>query len=253
MFRRGFTLIEMVLTLLVSSILVLGIAGFIELGVTGYADSVDRQRLQTQAKFVLEKMTREVRHAVPNIFISGGNCFSFYPIVDSGFYVVSGGDINFIVGDPDASVATLKDKYLLIHPSQSLVAGQNLTALTNSFPLANMVEHVSSGAVGLTFSLPDRAKDLVGGSVSQRQYLTDINRQISYCIIGERVVRGEGDGNLPLTTQPLTDHDSALVTGTLSYTPATVQHNGVVHIDLNFTQNDESTRFQQDVQVLNVP
>lgn len=254
MIRRGFTLIEMVLTLLVSSILVLGIAGFVELGVKGYADSVDRQRLQTQAKFVFEKMAREVRHSVPNIFISGGNCFSFYPITDSGFYVVSGADINFIVGDPNATVATLKDKYLLIHPSQSLAAGQNLANIKhNSFPLTNMVEHVISGAAGSTFSLPNRAMDLVGGSVSQRQYIADPNKQVSYCLVSERVVRGEGDGSLPLTTRPLTELGSSSVSGSLSYTPATVQHNGVVHIDLNFAQSGESTRFQQDIQVLNVP
>ncbi len=40
MSSRGFTLVEMVLTLIVGSILVLGIAGFVELGTKGYADSV---------------------------------------------------------------------------------------------------------------------------------------------------------------------------------------------------------------------
>ncbi|MFD2016726.1 PilW family protein [Vibrio olivae] len=52
---RGFTLVEMVATIVVSSILILGIAGFIELGTTGYVDSVERGRLQTQAKFLLER------------------------------------------------------------------------------------------------------------------------------------------------------------------------------------------------------
>lgn len=63
---RGFTLIEMIMTIIVGSILVLGIAGFLELGAKGYTDTVARQRIQTQAQFVLEKMSRELRHAVPN-------------------------------------------------------------------------------------------------------------------------------------------------------------------------------------------
>ena len=57
---RGFTLVEMVLTMVVGAILVLGIAGFVELGSKGYSDTVARQRLQTQAKFVLEKMVMYV-------------------------------------------------------------------------------------------------------------------------------------------------------------------------------------------------
>ena len=65
---RGFTLIEMVVTMVISGIIVLGIAGFVEFGTKGYADSIDRQRLQTQAKFALEKISREIRHAVPNSF-----------------------------------------------------------------------------------------------------------------------------------------------------------------------------------------
>ncbi|MGI3026741.1 PilW family protein, partial [Vibrio cholerae] len=90
---RGFTLIEMILTIIVGSILVLGIAGFVELGSRGYADTVARQRIQTQAKFVLEKMARELRHAIPNSLAistdtASQQCLSFYPIVYSGFYAL---------------------------------------------------------------------------------------------------------------------------------------------------------------------
>ncbi|MGL5409769.1 MAG: PilW family protein, partial [Shewanella sp.] len=101
---RGFTLIEMILTIIIGSILVLGIAGFVELGSRGYADTVARQRIQTQAKFVLEKITRELRHAVPNSFASTQKqqCLSFYPIVYSGFYHLDAKDskqLSFVVGN----------------------------------------------------------------------------------------------------------------------------------------------------------
>ncbi len=65
---RGFTLMEMIVTIVVGSFIMLGIAGYVQLGMKGYADTIDRQRIQTQAQFVLEKMTREIRHAVPNSF-----------------------------------------------------------------------------------------------------------------------------------------------------------------------------------------
>jgi len=247
---RGFTLIEMVITMLVSSILVLGIAGFVELGTKGYAQSVDRQRLQTQAKFALEKMTREARHAVPNVFIADGNCLSFFPIIDSGFYAVSGSDINFIVGNPSASVSTLSDKQLLINPTQMLSPTDGLGALKNSFDLSSVVEISDPNISGATFSLPDKAPELIGGSVVNRLYISADNRKVSYCVGGSRVTREVGFSDSP---RPLTDASEVLVSGAVSYTPASVQHNGVVHIDLSFKQSDETTRFQQDVQVLNVP
>ncbi len=46
--------------LVVSSIVLLGVANFTELGMRGYFGSVERFRLQTEARFVLEKLSREV-------------------------------------------------------------------------------------------------------------------------------------------------------------------------------------------------
>ena len=40
---------------------------------------------------------------------------------------------------------------------------------------------------------------------------------------------------------------------TLSYQPADVQSNGVVELTLEFAENNESTVFEQDIQVINVP
>ncbi|MFA0054632.1 PilW family protein, partial [Vibrio echinoideorum] len=85
---KGFTLVELILSIVVSSILLLGLANFTEVGVKGYFGTVERYRLQTEANFVIEKISREMRHAVPNLFPSAvsSGCVSFYPIVDSGFY-----------------------------------------------------------------------------------------------------------------------------------------------------------------------
>ncbi|MDF4609339.1 prepilin-type N-terminal cleavage/methylation domain-containing protein, partial [Vibrio parahaemolyticus] len=49
---RGFTLMEMIVTIVVGSFIMLGIAGYVQLGMKGYADTIDRQRIQTQAQFV---------------------------------------------------------------------------------------------------------------------------------------------------------------------------------------------------------
>ncbi|KOO02775.1 PilW family protein [Vibrio nereis] len=237
---KGFTLIEMVVTLIIGSILVLGIAGFVEFGARGYSDTIERQRLQTQAKFVLEKISREVRHAVPNMLsnksVTGAtNCLSFYPIVTSGFYAVSGADLQFVVGSKSASVDTMKNLSLVINPTVSAAAQNNIVTLS-----------AVSSSKG-TFLLKSKAVQITGNSVSNRHYLFDPNGEVSYCIMGnqvQRLVNGVG-------ITPISDPG---VSGALNYSPATVQHNGVVSIHLQFTnKNNESTHFRQNIQVLNVP
>ncbi|KGY11114.1 MSHA biogenesis protein MshO [Vibrio tubiashii] len=238
---RGFTLIEMVVTLIVGSIIVLGIAGFVELGARGYSDTVERQRLQTQAKFILEKMSREVRHAVPNMLNSdlaiaqASSCISFFPIIDSGFYAVSGADINFVVGRDGTSVADLNLLNMVINPTQAIPTN-------NVFPLTN----VSSASN--TFTLPGAGSSMVGGSVSNRLYIYNPDGMVSYCLVSGQLRRSVNSAiALPLS-------DSGL-TGTLDYIPATVQQNGIVQLNLTFNNEtgDESTNFVQEIQVINVP
>lgn len=238
--KSGFTLIEMVITLIVGSILVLGIAGFVDLGARGYRDTIDRQRMQTQAKFVLEKMSREVRHAVPNMFsnelMAGAtDCISFYPIMTSGFYAVSGADLQFVIGSESMTVDDLSSLNLVINPTESMPS-------SNVFPL-NSVSSANN-----VFVLTGGANDLVGNSVSRRHYIYDPDGEVSYCLINQRVQRLVSRTSL----LPVSDQG---VTGSLSYSPATFENSGGIHINLNFTNEDgdESTNFRQNVQVLNVP
>ncbi len=238
---KGFTLIEMVVTLIIGAILVLGIAGFVELGARGYSDTVDRQRLQTQAKFILEKMSREVRHAVPNMLNSdlaipqATSCISFFPIVESGFYAISGADIQFVVGRNGVTANDLNSLTMVINPIQPE-------------PISNAVSLVNVSSAGDTFWVPSGAATLIGNSVSNRHYIYNPNGMVNYCLVAGQLRRSVSGANaLPLS-------DSG-ITGTLTYTPATVQNNGIVQVNMTFNNaaGDESTNFIQEIQVLNVP
>ncbi|WP_068711846.1 PilW family protein [Vibrio tritonius] len=237
---RGFTLIEMIVTIVVGSILVLGIAGFLELGMKGYTDTVARQRIQTQAQFVLEKMTRELRHAVPNSIAvtssSQQQCVSFYPVEYAGFYaideatqtlefLVRGGDNN---GDGTADEPTQYDDLkLIINPSRQ----QDFTDSAFYFTLSGPDTSVSL--------LSDHS--LVSGSIANRAYL--YKDSVAYC--------------LNFATQAITRNGTqvgdSVSSGTFSYEAPTLQRGGVVRLSLTLSQNGEQSRFEQDVQVLNVP
>ncbi|EGQ8074255.1 prepilin-type N-terminal cleavage/methylation domain-containing protein [Vibrio vulnificus] len=229
MSSRGFTLVEMVLTLIVGSILVLGIAGFVELGTKGYADSVDRQRIQTQAQFVLEKLSREFRHAVPNSFSDSGNCLSFYPIVYSGFYAVEGNDIQFLIGNTNATSPLASGLSLVINPSRQ----QDL--VSDSFDVSGLTNGAGY------FAVLNQAASLESNSINRRHYIFNANGRVEYCFTAGRISRNGVQ---------VADSVSA---ASFNYLEPTLQRGGLVHIKLTFTQNDESSHYQQDVQVLNVP
>jgi len=225
---RGFTLIEMVLTMVVGAILILAIAGFVELGSKGYADTVDRQRIQTQARFVLEKMMREIRHAVPNSFHAENNCISFYPVVYSGFYSIGGANDNqlsFVIGNrPVGNLSGLK---MIINPTSN-------TDFSSAIGL-------TSNATTITLAAP-----LTSQSVASRFFI--YSNQVSYCLdfTSQQITRSVNGMN------PVQVADS-VSSGVFSYVPPSLQRGGVVHLSLTFEQNGESSSFETDVQVLNVP
>ncbi|MZI92726.1 prepilin-type N-terminal cleavage/methylation domain-containing protein [Vibrio sp. CAIM 722] len=228
--RRGFTLIEMIMTIIIGSILVLGIAGFLELGAKGYTDTVARQRIQTQAQFVLEKIAREIRHAVPNSIAvtdnSNGQCVSFYPIKYAGFYGINeqSQTLQFIVGDAPSSYDGLS---LIINPSRQ----SDFTDNSIYFSLSG-----SDTTLSLTAN-----HVLLSTSIADRAYL--YQNSVEYC--------------LNLTTNALTRNNvqvgDSISRGTMSYEAPTLHRGGVVRISLTFAQNGEQSHFEQDVQVLNVP
>jgi MSHA biogenesis protein MshO len=51
-----------------------------------YADSTAREALIQQGKFVTERLTRELREAVPNSILIENDCIEFLPIINSAIY-----------------------------------------------------------------------------------------------------------------------------------------------------------------------
>lgn len=255
---RGFTLIEMILTIIVGSILVLGIAGFVELGSRGYVDTVARQRIQTQATFVLEKMTRELRHAVPNsiaisVNTSSQQCVSFYPIVYSGFYALNAADdkqLSFIVGNLSGSTDSLNFDGLMmfINPSrQSELAtekdgGMGISLNPNDLSKNGMAleQHKDESGRFVYYSLSPLY--LKSQSVGQRFYMYP-NQLVEYCL----------NYGASTITRNLIQVADSVSSGAFTYDEPTLQRGGVVHLSLAFAQNGEVSEFEQDVQVLNVP
>lgn len=247
----GFTLIEMIITIVVMAILVLGISSFIELGAKGYVDTVARQRIQIQAQFLLEKLSRELRSAVPNSIATTNSetCISFYPTQKAGFYAINPQkkQLNFLVGNPPQDYRSLS---AIINPSrQEDFAGPQSIAIDLSqasltvLPCQNDVSDTACNTVNVSNFSPAQLK---GRSVANRIYL--FNHKVSYCLnTTQGIMTRMQDDISPVTVA------ENIAMGSFTYASPTLQRGGLVRITLTFSQLGEQSFYQKEVQILNVP
>jgi len=77
--QAGFTLIEMIVVIVVLGIVAGVLGGFIYQAVNAYRDTSERSELVDRARVALERLAREVQHAVPNSIrvVAGGTGVEF--------------------------------------------------------------------------------------------------------------------------------------------------------------------------------
>jgi len=244
--QRGFTLIEMIVTIVVVAVIGLAIAGFVEYGMKGYVETIDRQKVQVKGQFVVEKMSREISHAVPNSFDSSitptsafaQKCLTFYAIKYSGFYHLdeSTDELDFIIGQ-DSPTLDAGD-YLIINPTTYSEFGVGSTKRISVSGLVSMSNVFTANSVSLSSQ-----------SIAQRHYIYDESASVSYCLVNDTV-----------QNQGLIQRNGITVADSINYAQSnfryeepSLQRGGVIHIDLVLEQNSEVSVYQQDVQVLNAP
>ena len=237
---RGFTLIELILTIVVVGIVALAASNTLQLGFQSYNDSIDRQDNQMQAKFVIEKLSRELRHAVPNsVAVTSINCVSFIPLKTGAFYLAlpqfNEKQIDTILLSKD-SVA-LDGLRLAINPSSQadLMNEANHRFIT----IESMTQ--SGGVTSIHFPNSNNNPAFISSSVSERAFIYRPS-PIEYCIQLGGVFRS----GIQLANQ--------VSSGSFTMESASVNRNGIIQMILVF-ENDlgETTQYQHDVQVINVP
>lgn len=253
--QKGFTLIEMIVTIVVAMFLFLGIAGFVQFGMKGYADSIDRQRLQTQAQFVLEKMSREIKHAVPNSFdvpvsIATQRCLSFYPIKFSGFYsydsVVRDGarTVDFLIGQDSPTLGT--NDFMVVNPTRQSDLTENNSGQRIS---VNTTEVVPDPDNVHQFSRTGSEVSLDSESIANRHFIYDVNSLITYCL---NTGTSETGGFITRNGETVAANIDA-AESEFRYLEPSLHRGGLVHIKLRFSQSGEVSDYLHDVQVQNVP
>ena len=262
--HRGFTLIELIVVIALSSIVAVISVTFIRQTIQGSIDTAARQRLAAAGAIINEQISRVLRSALPGSIrtTSDNRCIEYMPVIAASSY------ISLVIGTPIAqmqvvpySSSAAATGFLSIYPFASgNIYDQSdpgaLTDFTITIPAASTAQTINFGTTH-TFTTE---------SPLRRFYIS--TAPISICQQGNFLYRYEGYGfvdnvaNL-VASLPSTQASGREVLGAFiadnsmrfRFTPPTLQRNGVVTFDytLQDSAGDDELEQSQEVQIRNVP
>jgi MSHA biogenesis protein MshO len=281
--QRGFTLIELVITLVVSTVVVAFISLFISGPVMGFTDQARRARLVDAADAALRRIGRDVRRALPNSVrtTSAGGVIALEVLstVDGARYRAQPPGVAAQILDfaaADGSLNVLGPFTQLVKPWSSTthylavynvgVPGADAYELANVITPANTTINVSvDGATGedrvtlapafrFAYSSPTQRVFLVDGPVT---YLCDtvagtLVRYQGYDIQASQA-SVDSHGELIGAGATASLMANQLVSCSFAYTPGTAERAGLVTLQFAVQAQGETVSLLSQVHVDNVP
>jgi len=279
--QRGFTLIELVITIVVGSIVVAFMALFITIPVDAYTAQTRRAQLVDDADSALRFMGRDIHGALPNsvrITPAGSvTALELLATVDAARYADNGPVANpALVLDftaADTAFATTvpftqltlpwssTSSYLVIYnvgiPGANAYQGANVITPAGTITVAagatanqNLVTFPS---FQFAYGSPNKRVYLVSGPVS---YLCDTSAGTLTRYSGYTIAYTQPTSAATLTaagaTAALVSADVGTTCG-FTYSSGTAQRNALVKLQLQLTQSGESVQLLYEVQTANVP
>lgn len=282
--HNGFTLVELVVTITLSTIVVGFMSMFISVPVRAYADQTRRVELVDSAENTLRRIARDIRRALPNsirISASGSTvAVEMLSTVDGVRYrnrpppgdpakrlTFRTADSAFNTIGPFNEITrpfSSTDHYLSIYNVG--VPGADAYELTNTItPPGTRIDIVAdtisgednvtlSPAFRFAFRSPQKRVYLVEGAVT---YLCDtaagtMTRYSGYTIATNQTDR---DSHSELLTAGASDTQIAarISTCNVAYSPGTAQRAGLVSLDLAVSDTGETVSLLHQIHVDNVP
>ena len=250
----GFTLIELVTVILVLSIVSVGVGSYITFGVDIYRDAIGRDRQINESRFVIERLSRELRAALPNSIRVKDSCIEFVPITASSSYIAAP-----IVPQQSNKVMVVATNNmvlnkLVIYP---LSPGDIYRDPTGTIGKVFNVDSKVSGGTNIVELTLTNTVSFTQQAPSQRYFL--IENAVSYCADGDKIKRYAGYWPQGAQQAPTPLANGILMAQYQANPNPFVYHqdnlvrNAVVQIDFKFNYNDESLALYHEVHIVNVP
>lgn len=267
MSARGFTLLELVQVMVLLAIAVTGLTSYLSYSAFFYQESVLQQRLVDQGRFALERISRELRSALPNSvrWSQQGalECLEFVPIARSGIY-----------------------RHLPLYPSQAnqldvVTVGDDWSASAGQRVVVypTVAQHVYVVSQGRAITLPAQTLTDADGNVNtrrltlpnatsfsadspqQRFYLVD--SPVSFCRQGTQILRYSGYGYQEAQPLPplavgvplLSSLQNTSAELAFSYSAGSLSRHAAVQLRfiLGEGPTDTSLQLHHEVNIPNVP
>lgn len=263
----GFTLIELIIVIVISGIIAVGATRFVAHTASGYVATALRQGNAAMGVIVSEKISRELRSALPNsVRVNvAQDCIEFVPVLAAAKY--SAAPVVPLTADSSITMSYINcagcsgsDEHAVIYPSSQADAYTqgSTTALTTA---QATVASATSVTLASNHSFP-------ADSPSRRLYI--VGEPISYCYASESgengIFRYSGYGfNTSMVSRPSGGTRSMLVNNVSANTvefdvdPATLTRNALAEISFEvsvsapYSAANESLYIDQEVQIRNVP
>ncbi|RYZ93897.1 MAG: type II secretion system protein [Moraxellaceae bacterium] len=256
--ERGFTLIEVITVIVVLAILASMGGIFVVESTRSYQATQTRSRLVNTGRQALERMTRQLRVALPySVRLTNSNmCLEFMPIASGGNY--AGYVPDAVNGANPAATLTVSPHTVDFGVAQFLSIGAMAANELYGPSPASRATLNSRSNILLTFT---PAKGWTRNSVNKRFYL--LTKPQAFCIVGNQL-RFYADQDATATSVDTTSAFSLLAENVSAPTPFTLtagseNRNTVVQFAIAFVQGTlvaqgaESVTFNHSVMIRNVP
>lgn len=275
--NTGFTLIELVIVIVITGIISGITVVFLKIPVDQYIDVARRAAMTDIADNALQRMSRDLRTAVPNSVRLSGGYLEFLPTKAGGRYranPIGGLGLCAAAGD-ELSFTTADSCFEMTSPAISFAAGDSIvigsTQADGNAPYNNSATGVLrayTGAVGAQnkvvinatqfpafASLPSQRFAVVSGS---EQAVTYACENVGGTVDGTGTLnRYWAYGFNMVQTAPPTGGFSALLADNISACAITYnainQRNGLITIALTMLQGGEHIHLYSEIHVNNMP
>jgi len=270
--QQGFSLIELIVVIVVLGIISVGSTQYIVNSAESYRDTALRERQGSAARVAIEKISRELRNALPNSARTSASneCLEFVPVLGGSVYtslpLLSASSaftsVPFITDGAPAlgRVAVYPLSTVEIYaPSTTSASASSISPPLDSSQVPADLEGSSEISVQLQsahrfpFDSPQRRWFMVSDPVS---FCVDpAGRLFRYSGYGFSAVQPV-PGTFPSGQEQVSAGRALLargVSGSFVVQPATLQRNALVQLDLDFREQGEGLRLNHEVQLRNVP
>jgi MSHA biogenesis protein MshO len=264
--QQGFTLIELIAVIVILGVLASSMTSFLRFGIRSYTDAADREELISTARFVIERLNREVRNALPNSLRTIGvnaECLEFMPIDKSVIYLdipvapeIASNSVEVLMLESSLLSTT---KYVSVYALKSADIYSQTTGVIEEFlSVDNSGNKENVSTINFTAGVLFNTE-----SPTNRLYF--IGLPVSYCVEANNIYRYQDYDSYDSDGTPGTTVSKILMAGNIdNYSasgnvqpfqtiPATLQRNGLVQIRFKFVRNLEEIVFNNEIQVPNVP